>query len=359
MVVKTQPVELIVELPGRVSAYQTSEVRPQVSGIVRKRLFEEGTRVEAGQLLYEIDANLYRAAEAEARADLQAARADRVAQQLRADRFRRLIDIGAVSRQDADDAEAAAEQAAAAVIQAEAQLETARINLGYTRVNAPIPGRIGRSIVTTGALVTAGQAEPLTTIQRLDPIFVDMQQASADLLALRRSLAAGGGADRSSADVELTLEDGSAYGHVGTVQFAEAVVDPNTGSVTLRARFPNPDSLLLPGMYVRAQLSQATTRDAILVPQQGVARDPTGGATVFVVGPGNKAVRRTVEVDRTVGDQWLVTAGLQSGERVIIEGLARIERDQIVKPVRAGSPATERSAESGGAKTSRSRSGNR
>lgn len=358
IVVRTQPVELFIELPGRTSAYETSEVRPQVSGIVRERLFEEGSRVKAGQRLYEIDANVYRTAAAEARASVQEAQATLVAARGRADRYASLLETDVVSQQDAADAEAAALEAAAALTQAQAQLESARIDLGYTRVNAPITGRIGRSIVTTGALVTSGQAEPLATIQRLDPIFVDIQQASADLLALRRSLA-GGGVVRSAADVELTLSDNSIYAHKGTVQFAEAVVDPNTGSVTLRARFPNPDDLLLPGMYVRARLSQATTQDAILVPQQGVARDPNGDATVVVVGEGDKAQLRTIEVARTVRDQWLVTNGLQPGERVIVEGLSRIEPNELVKPVPAGSPSPERTAEFGGAKPGQRRLGDR
>jgi len=201
----------------------------------------------------------------------------------------------------------------------------------------PISGRIGRSLVTTGALVTAGQADPLTTIQRLDPMYVDIQQSSAALLALRRQLASGGAA-RSSAAVRLKLEDGSIYDATGRLEFAEAMVDPNTGTVTLRARFPNPAGVLLPGMYVRATLSQATARNAILVPQVGVSRNPKGEATVMLVGPGNKAVLHAITADRTVGDKWLVTAGLKPGDKVIVEGLGRIRPDQPIRPVAAGSP---------------------
>jgi membrane fusion protein (multidrug efflux system) len=312
VVVGIQTVALDIELPGRTAAFEMSEVRPQVSGVVKARLFTEGSIVRQGQTLYQIDPSLYRAAAAEARANVSSAEATREAAQARAGRFRPLAEIEAVSKQDYTDAQATARQAAAAVAQNRAALDTANINLRFTRVPAPITGRIGRSIVTTGALVTANQADPLTTIQRLDPIFVDIQQSSADLLALRRSLASGGVVP-SSAAVRLRLEDGSDYGATGTVQFAEAMVDPATGTVTLRARFPNSAGLLLPGMFVRARLSQATARDAILVPQSGLARSPKGDAAVLLVGPNNKVVQRDVKADRTVGDQWLVTSGLKGG----------------------------------------------
>jgi len=222
------------------------------------------------------------------------------------------------------------------VEQRQAALATARINLSFTRVPAPISGRIGRSLFTVGALVTASQTDPLTTIQRLDPIYVDIQQSSAALLALRRSLEKRGVVP-SSAAVRLKLEDGSDYGPVGRVDFTEPTVDPTTGTVTLRATFPNPQGLLLPGMYVRAVLSQSTTRDGILVPQQGVSRSAKGDATVMVVGPDNKAVERTVTAPQTVGQQWLVTSGLRPGDRVIVEGLGRIKPKQQVHPVPAGS----------------------
>jgi membrane fusion protein (multidrug efflux system) len=336
VVLKAETVPLVIELAGRISAYETSEVRPQVSGIIRERLFTEGSIVRAGQTLYRIDDSLYRAAQAQAQANLASAEATRAAAQERAKRFKPLAEIEAISRQDYTDAVAVARAADAAVAQNRALLDTATINLRYTNVSAPITGRIGRSIVTTGALVTANQAEPLTTIQRLDPVFVDIQQSSADLLALRRSLA-GGNVVPSSAEVRLTLEDGSDYAAAGKLQFTDAMVDPNTGSVTLRARFPNPSGLLLPGMYVRAQLSQATASAAILVPQQGVSRDERGAATVMLIGPDDKVVPRTIQADRTIGDKWLVSSGLEAGDKVIVEGLGRIRPGQLVRPVPAGS----------------------
>lgn len=343
VVMKTEAVPIVTELPGRTAAYETSEVRPQVSGVIRARLFTEGSIVRAGQTLYQIDDSVYRAAAAEARANLASAQATRQAANARAQRYRPLAEIEAVSRQDADDATATARQAEAAVAQNRALLQTAEINIGFTRVPAPITGRIGRSLATTGALVTSGQAEPLTTIQRLDPIFVDIQQSSAELLALRRALASGGVVPSSTA-VELQLEDGSLYPARGTVQFAEAVVDPTTGSVTLRATFPNPSGLLLPGMYVRARLSQATQQNGILVPQSGVSRDAKGDATVFLVGPGNKALRTSVVATQTVGDAWLVTKGLKPGDRVIVEGLGKVKPNQPVRPVPAGSPSRRAAA---------------
>jgi membrane fusion protein (multidrug efflux system) len=353
VVLKTEPVPLVVELAGRTSPFEVSEVRPQVAGLVQERLFTEGTVVRAGQPLYRIDPRLYRAAASEAEAALASARATREAAQARAERFRPLAEIEAVSRQDYTDAAATAAESAAAVSRAQAALDTARINLRFTTVAAPISGRIGRSQVTTGALVTASQTAPLATIQRLDPIFVDIQQSSTDLLALRRSLASGS-TTPSSAEVRLTLEDGSAYPLAGTLQFAEAEVDANTGSVTLRARFPNPASLLLPGMYVRATLSQATVQQAILVPQQGVARDPRGQATVMLVGDDGNAVQRTVRTDRTVGDRWLVTEGLKAGDRVIVEGLGRVRAGAPVRAVPAGSRPASGPASGGGASGSAS-----
>ncbi|PTQ10962.1 efflux transporter periplasmic adaptor subunit [Sphingomonas oleivorans] len=335
--VRSETVPLASELAGRVAAYETSEVRPQVSGIVRARLFTEGAMVRAGQTLYEIDPRLYRAAAAQARANLANAEANVAAAEQRAERMAALVGIEAVSRQDAADARAAAGQARAQVAQSRAALDTASINLGFTRVTAPIGGRIGRSIVTTGALVTAGQSQALTTIQRLDPIFVDIQQSSAELLVLRRALMTGGVVP-ASATVRLKLEDGSDYGLTGRLEFAEVTVDPSTGTVTLRARFPNPQGLLLPGMYVRASVVQGNRREAILVPQPAVSRDPRGQANVYVVGADNKAELRAIETDRALGDAWLVTAGLKPGERVIVEGTAKAKPGQPVRPVPAGSP---------------------
>ena len=348
VVLKTQTVPLGIELGGRTSAYETSEVRPQVSGVIQERLFVEGTLVKAGQTLYRIDPSLYQAAEAQARANLASAEATREASEARAKRYKPLADIEAVSKQDYADALAASLQAAASVAQNRAQLDVAAINQRFTRVPAPISGRIGRSLVTTGALVTANQAMSLATIQRLDPMFVDIQQSSADLLALRRSLASGNTVS-SSAEVRLRLEDGSEYAERGVLEFAEVTVDASTGSVNLRARFPNPSGLLLPGMYVRARLSQATARDVILVPQAGLTRDATGAATVMLIGADDKAERRPVTAGRTVGDQWLITDGLAAGDRVIVEGLGRIKPDQRVKPVRVGSrPAAKDAGGDGG-----------
>ena len=338
IVLRTQTVPLGIELGGRTAAYEMSDVRPQVSGVIQQRLFVEGTLVKAGQTLYRIDPSLYRAAEAQARANLASAEANQVAAEAKARRYKPLADIEAVSKQDYADADATARQATASVAQNKALLEVARINQKFTSVPAPISGRIGRSIVTTGALVTANQADALTTIQRLDPIFVDIQQSSTDLLALRRSLASGNTIPSSTA-VRLKLEDGSDYPSEGVLEFAEAMVDASTGSVTLRARFPNPTGLLLPGMYVRARLSQATAQNVILVPQTGLSRDATGVATVMLVGPDDKAVQRRVTTARTVGDQWLVTAGVEAGDKVIVEGLGRIKPGQRIKPVEAKTPS--------------------
>ncbi len=343
IVVSTQPVELTTELGGRTAAFETSEVRPQVSGVIRSRQFTEGSLVRAGQTLYQIDSSVYQASASEAQANLASAEAARNAAAAREARFRPLARLQAISQQEYTDATATARQATASVAQSRAQVEAARINLRFTRVPAPITGRIGRSLVTTGGLVTANQAEALTTIQRLDPMFVDIQQSSADLLALRQKAGTSG----NSATVRLKLEDGSTYGYTGTLQFAEAMVDPGTGSVTLRARFPNPQGLLLPGMYVRASLVQQSVPNGIMVPQTGVSRDPQGNATVMVIGPNNTAIRKKVTADRTIGDQWLVTAGLNPGEKVIVEGLGKIRPNAKIVPVAAGSKPKPRPAGSG------------
>ncbi|WP_116092473.1 efflux RND transporter periplasmic adaptor subunit [Sphingomonas crusticola] len=354
--VKAQSVPLMIELPGRTAAFETSEVRPQVSGVVQARLFTEGAIVHQGQTLYQIDPSLYRAAANQAQANLRSAEASREAAAARAARYKPLAAMQAVAQQDYTDAVATSRQAAAAVAQNAAALETARINLRFTRVPAPITGRIGRSLFTTGALVTAAQTDPLTTIQRLDPIYVDIQQSSADLIALRQSLASGGTV-ASSAVVHLKLEDGSAYPYAGRVQFAEEMVDPSTGAVTLRARFPNPQGLLLPGMYVRATFSQATTRQGILVPQAGITRNPQGKATVMLVGPGNKAVTRNVETAQTVGANWLVTSGLKPGDRVIVEGLSKVKPGKPIRPVPAGSKPLPPPGGNKGARSDSSSSG--
>ena len=337
IVVQPTSVPLVSELSGRTSAFQSSEVRPQVSGIIRKRFFTEGSYVKKGQPLYQIDASLYQAATNQASANLANAQAAADAARIKAQRYKPLADDQAVSKQDYTDAAAASRQANAAVAQNRAALDTARINLKFTTVPAPISGKIGRSLFTEGALVTTGQADPLATIAVLDPIYVDIQQSSAELLAMRRALS-GGGAVPTSAEVHLKLEDGSDYGFVGTVEFSEVTVDPATGTVTLRARFANPQWLLLPGMFVRASFAQATDPKAILVPQPAVTRDAKGNPQVYIVGPDNKAIARTIVANRTVGANWVVIGGLNPGDKVITEGVGKVKPNAPVKPVPAGSP---------------------
>lgn len=336
-VVQTSDVPIAVELAGRVTAFEMSEVRPQVTGLIRRRFFNEGAFVRAGQTLYEIDTRLYRAAAAEAEANLASALANAEATRVRAERLKPLAEAQAVSLQEYTDAQAAARQAAAAVKQARAQVQTAGVNLQFTRVPAPISGRIGRSLFTVGALVTGNQTEPLAVIQGVDPVFVDIQQSSADLLALRRALAQGG-AVPGSASVGLILEDGSEYPARGVVQFSEVMVNAETGTVTLRARFPNPEGLLLPGMFVRAKFEQAVNTGAILVPQPALTRNARGEASVFVVDGSNKAHERKVSAQRALGTDWVVTAGLKPGDKVIVQGLAKLKPGAPVKPVPASKP---------------------
>jgi len=334
-----QPSSVPVEqsLPGRVAAFQISEVRPQVSGVITRRLFAEGSVVRQGQTLYQIDPSLYQAQVSQAAANVQSARASAEAARARAERYKPLAEMEAVSKQDYSDALAQARQANASIAENSAALRTAQINLRYTRVPAPITGRIGLSKFTEGALVTANQADALTTITRLDPVYVDIQQSAPDLLALRRSLAQGGTIPMTT-QVRLKLPDGSDYGYTGTVQFTEVVVDAGTGSVTLRARFPNPQGLLLPGMFVTSSFSQAVDTTAYLVPQAAISRDPKGNATLWVVGPGNAAVARTVVADRTDGANWVVTQGLAGGEKVITQGIGKIKEGAKLKPVVASAP---------------------
>ena len=324
-------------LPGRVSAYQIAEVRPQVSGVILRRLFREGSVVGQGQTLYQIDPSIYQAQAAQASANLASARATAEAARTRAERYRPLAAMEAVSKQDYTDALAQARSANAAIAQNAAALRAAQVNVRFTRVPAPISGRIGLSTFTEGALVTANQAEPMVTITRLDPVYVDIQQSAADLLALRQALAQGG-AVPTAAQVRLKLPDGSDYGFSGTVEFSQVVVDQDTGSVTIRARFPNPQAILLPGMFVTAQFAQAVNSAAILVPQQAVNRDPKGNATLWVVGPGNRAVQRVVVADRTQGPYWVVTQGLAPGEKVITQGTANLRDGAPIKPVPATAP---------------------
>lgn len=326
--------DLTIELPGRVSAFQASEVRPQVDGIVRKRLFTEGSIVERGQTLYEIDTRIYAANVREARADLSSAQASERTARALLDRYKPLIQAQLIAKQDYADALARSEQASALVEQSRARLETAEVNLQFARVPAPITGRVGRSLVTEGALVTSSQPAPLAVIQRLDPVFVDVQQSSADMLALRRSLAQQGMAS-GDAKVQLLLEDGTSYAMGGTLQFSETIVDQATGTVTLRAQFANPDDVLLPGMFVRAKFAQAISTRAFLVPQQALQRDIKGDANVYVIDDANKAQLRPVRALQALGDAWVVTEGLMPGERVITQGLDNIRNDMPVNPVRA------------------------
>jgi len=326
------PVTLSTELPGRTSAYMVSDVRPQVAGIVKARLFTEGAIVKAGQPLYQIDPSLYHAARDEASAQVANAQASLVTAQAKAARYRTLTDTEAVSRQDADDVIAAAQQARATLAQARANLQTARINLDFTRITAPISGRIGRSSVTPGALVTASQTDALATIQQLDPIYVDISQSSTKLLELRQALASGS-ALPASAEIRLKLDNGKDYPQAGRIEFAETIVDQNTGAVTIRARFPNPDGVLLPGMFVRIVAPQVVVPNAILAPQDGISRDAKGGATALVVGADNKVAMRTVTAERAIGDKWLITAGLKAGDRLIVEGVDKVRAGAIVRPV--------------------------
>jgi membrane fusion protein (multidrug efflux system) len=350
VILQATSVPITTELAGRTTAYESSEVRPQVSGLIRHRYFTEGSLVRKGQPLYQIDPSLYRAATSQAQANLASAAANADATRIKAERYKPLADMQAVAKQDYTDAAAQARQAAAAVAQNRAALDTAKINLRYTTVPAPISGRIGRSLFTEGALVTASQTDPLATIQRLDPIYVDIQQSSAALLTLRRQLQSGG-LVATKADVHLKLEDGSDYGYAGTVEFSEVVVDPATGTVTLRARFPNPQGLLLPGMFVRATFAQSIDNSAYLVPQQAVARDPKGNATVFIVGPGNKAIQRTVTATRAIGTNWVVTDGINPGDKIITQGVGKVKPNQAVVPVPAGT--AEKIGAPGGKKTDR------
>ena len=337
IVVNPTSAAVVTELSGRTAAFESSDVRPQVNGLIRRRFFTEGALVRKGQPLYEIDPRPYRAAVNQAQANLASAQANAEATRIQADRYKPLAEIEAVSKQDYTNSVAQARQAQASVGQTKAALDSARVTLSFTTVPAPISGRIGRSLFTVGALVSASQTDPLAQIQRLDPMFVDIQQSSADMLALRRSLAQGGTVP-ATAKVRLKLEDDSDYGYTGSVEFSEALVDPQTGTVTLRARFPNPEGLLLPGMFVRAQFAQSINQRAFLVPQQAVSRDPKGNATVIVLGPGNKTVQKTVKADRAKGPYWVVTEGLNPGDKVITQGLSKLQPGQPVKPVPADTP---------------------
>lgn len=337
---------LINELPGRIAARETAEVRPQISGVIRRRAFAEGGYVNAGQLLYEIEDAPYRAALAQAQGALATAQASIRATSLQAQRYRDLVGINAVSRQEYDNAEAAANQARATVAAQRGALQAAQVNQNFTRIRAPISGRIGRSLFTPGALVQAGQADALATIQRTDSVYVDVSQSAAQLIDLRQAMKAGGVSEAGGARIRLLLPNGSEYPIEGRLQFSEVTVDPSSGAVTLRATFPNPDGLLLPGMYVRARLVEGQRTNAILAPQQGISRDARGRATALVVGRDNKVEMRQVEVDRAVGDKWIVTKGLKAGDRLIVEGLVNLRPGTVVK---AGAPKQVTAGQNGAA----------
>jgi membrane fusion protein (multidrug efflux system) len=337
--VQAQRVAITTELAGRTSAYLVAEVRPQVGGIIQNRLFNEGGDVKAGDVLYQIDPATYQAAFASARAALAKAEANVTSIRSRAERYKELVAIRAVSQQECDDAVGALKQAEADIEAGKAAVETARINLAYTRVTAPIAGRIGKSSVTVGALVTASQGAALATIQQLDPVYVDVTQSSASLLRLQQNMANGNlkrnGAGQ--AKVKLLLEDGTPYPLGGTLKFSDVTVDPGTGSVTLRTVFPNPKHILLPGMYARAVLEEGINEQAILVPQQGVTRDQKGNAIAMIVDANDKVQARVLKIDRSIGDKWLVSEGLKPGERLIVEGFQRIKPGAAVKAVAFGS----------------------
>lgn len=339
-VVTLQPerVAITAELPGRTSAYLMAEVHPQVNGIVQKRLFTEGSDVKEGEVLYQIDPRPYQAAYDTAAAALARVEANLSAIRKRAERFKELLTVNAVGQQDNDDAAAALKQAEAEVQALKAGVESARINLGYTRIVAPISGRIGRSNVTPGALAAAYQGPAFATIQQLDQVYVDSPQSSAILLGIQRNLAANRykGGTPEQAKVKLLLEDGTPYPQAGILKFSDVTVDPSTGSQILRMVFPNPRHVLLPGMYVRAVVEEGVVDQAILVPQQGVTRDPKGNAIALVVDGSGKVEQRTLKVDRAIGPKWLVTEGLHAGDRVILEGLQKVRPGAAVKIVPLG-----------------------
>lgn len=327
-----QNVTLTRELPGRTKATLSSEIRPQVSGIIQARFFEEGALVKKDAVLYQIDPSSYQAAFDEAKATLQNAEALLESSRLKSERYTDLVKIDGVSKQDMEDAKASYLQAVASVEAKKAALQTARINLEYTKIKAPISGRIGTSSVTVGTLVTASQTTALATIRTLDPIYVDLTQSSTQLLKLR-ALLEQQGVKQGSTKLALKLEDGTVYKQSGLLQFQEIAVDESTGSVTLRATFPNPDGVLLPGMYVRALMDEAINSAAILVPQQAIQRDPKGNATSLVVNAENKVEKRVLTTDRVIGDTWLVNSGLSTGDRVIVEGVNKVRVGDSVRVV--------------------------
>ncbi len=347
--VQPQEVALTMDLPGRTSPFRVAEIRPQVSGIIKERLFKEGSVVKAGQILYRIDPDLFQAACDSADASLARAEANLPALRSRAERYRELLSMKAVSQQDLDDIESALKQAEADVQYWKAAAKSARINLGYTKVTAPISGRTGKSNVTEGALVTISQPAPLVTVQQLDPIYVDIPQSTAKLFKLRQSLESGhltkGDSDQTK--IKIILDDGSIYPLEGNLEFQDVTVDRSTGTVTMRAIFPNPSNLLLPGLFVRAVVPEGINKQAILVPHQAVSRDPRGNPLVLLVDAQDKVEQRQITVDRSIGNQWLVSTGLSTGERVIVEGLQKVRPGVPVRTVpfgeekKANDPVTE------------------
>ncbi len=329
---KTEPLQITTELPGRTVAYRIAEVRPQVSGIILKRNFVEGSDIEAGVSLYQIDPATYQATYDSAKGDLAKAQAAANIAELTVKRYQKLLGTQYISKQEYDQALADAQQATAAVVAAKAAVETARINLAYTKVTSPISGRIGKSSVTEGALVQNGQASALATVQQLDPIYVDVTQSSNDFLRLKQELANGSlKQENGKAKVDLVTSDGIKFPQSGTLEFSDVTVDQTTGSITLRAIFPNPDHTLLPGMFVHARLQEGTKPTALLVPQQGVTRTPRGDATVLVVGADNKVETRQIVASQAIGDKWLVTDGLKAGDRVVVSGLQKVRPGAQVK----------------------------
>lgn len=340
---QTERLTLTTELPGRTTAFLVAEIRPQVNGILQKRLFTEGADVRAGSVLYQIDPAPYQAVFEQAKAALAVAESHVPSARSRAERFKNLVAIHAVGQQDYDDAVAALATAEAGAASARAALETARINLEYTPIKSPISGRIGRSGVTVGALVNAYQGTPLAVVQQMDPIYVDVIQSSAEVLRLRRNMESGRLKQDKEAwsKVRLRLEDGTPYPLEGTLQFRDITVDPSTGSVVLRAVFPNPDKVLLPGMFVRAVVEEGLSDQALLVPQQGVSRDTKGQPYALIVNGEDKVEQRSLELDRAIGDKWLVTKGLAAGDRVVVEGQLRVRPGASVKVVPFGAAAAK------------------
>ncbi|WP_076417555.1 efflux RND transporter periplasmic adaptor subunit [Colwellia sp. UCD-KL20] len=340
---KSQALTLKKELPGRINAFQIAEIRPQVSGIVQSRLFIEGKQVERGQALYQINPATFKAELAASEAAVARAQASIASSKSKAFRYSKLLKINAVSQQDYDEADAAYKQANAELLTAQAQLQTAQINLDYSQVSSPISGQISKSNVTVGALVNANQTMALATVTQLDPIYVDLTQSSNELTKFKKSIASGllSVDSANQTDVELTMEDGSIYPHKGTLQFSEVTVDPSTGSVTLRAKFPNPEKLLLPGMYARASIVEGVKTKAILVPQRGVTRNSKGEPTALVVSKDNTVESRVLTIDRSVGANWLVINGLDEGDKLIVEGLQKIRPGAPVQPTEVNSSATK------------------